>query len=225
MKHRDFHPYKKALLLLGWAGAIVVALLAGAACVPLVRFASEPERFRSWIQDQGFWGYAAYVGMVILQIVIALIPGEPFEIAAGYAFGAWQGTLLYLLAATAGSMAVFALVRRFGRPLVELVFPREKLHLLRFLKTNPRRELLFLLVFMIPGTPKDLLCYFAGLTDLRLGTWLLICSLGRIPSVITSTIGGDALGTANYGFAIAVFALTLAISSAGLWIFRKMSKS
>ena len=113
-------------------------------------------------------------------------------------------------------------MRRFGRPLVELLFPPEKLRWLRFLKTNPRRELLFLLVFMLPGTPKDLLCYFAGLTDIRIPVWLVICSLGRIPSVITSTLGGDALGERNYTFAIIVFAVSLSVSAAGLWLFHRI---
>lgn len=74
---------------------------------------------------------------------------------------------------------------------------------------------------MIPGTPKDLLCYFAGLTDIRLSLWLLICSLGRLPSIVTSTVGGDALGTSNYWFAAAVFAITLVISLVGLLILQK----
>ena len=93
---------------------------------------------------------------------------------------------------------------------------------IRFLKTNPKRELLFLLVFMLPGTPKDLLCYFAGLTDIRIPVWLVICSLGRIPSVITSTLGGDALGERNYTFAILVFAVSLAVSAGGLWLFHRI---
>lgn len=217
-----FESKRKIFLALAWVGILAVAVLTVAAGIPMVRFASQPEKFRDWIDSHGVWGDLAFVGMVITQILIAVIPGEPFEIAAGYAFGAWEGTLLYLAAATAGSMGVFVLVRRFGRPLVELLFPPEKLRWLRFLKTSPKRELLFLLVFMLPGTPKDLLCYFAGLTDIRIPVWLLICSLGRIPSVITSTIGGDALGERNYTFAIVVFAVSLAVSAGGLWLFQRI---
>lgn len=219
---QQFMKNRKWFLALAWAGIAAVAALSVIAGIPMVRFASQPERFRDWIDSHGLWGDLAFVGMVMAQILIAVIPGEPFEIAAGYAFGALEGTLLYLLAATLGSMGVFFLVRRFGRPLVELLFPPEKLRWLRFLKTSPKRELLFLLVFMLPGTPKDLLCYFAGLTDIRIPVWLVICSLGRIPSVITSTIGGDALGEQNYTFAIIVFAVSLAISAGGLWLFHRI---
>ena len=222
---QDRHQFlknRKWFLALAWAGIAAVAALSVIAGIPMVRFASQPERFRDWIDSHGLWGDLAFVGMVMAQILIAVIPGEPFEIAAGYAFGAWEGTLLYLLAATLGSLGVFFLVRRFGRPLVELLFPPEKLRWLRFLKTSPKRELLFLLVFMLPGTPKDLLCYFAGLTDIRIPVWLVICSLGRIPSVITSTLGGDALGERNYTFAIIVFAVSLAVSAVGLWLFHRV---
>ena len=192
--------------------------------VPILRFVGEPELFRQWVESAGIWGEAAYIGMVIIQIIVALIPGEALEIAGGYAFGAVEGTLLCLGAATAGSMIVFALVRRFGLRLVEVFFSREKLRSLRFLKSSPKRDLLFLIVFMIPGTPKDLLCYFAGLTDIRFPLWLLICSLGRLPSIITSTVGGDALGTENYIFAAAVFALTLLISAGGIILYRRLGE-
>lgn len=207
------------------AAAIAIALIASALIiwlvgVPLVRFASEPERFRQWVNDGGVMSRFAYVGMMLLQIVIAVLPGEPFEIAAGYAFGAVEGTVLCIAASTLGSIMVFLLVRRFGVPLVEVFFPEKKLRSIKFLKTTPKRDFIFFVIFMIPGTPKDLLCYFAGLTDIKFTVWLLICSLGRLPAIVTSTVGGDALGTSNYWFAAAVFAATLIISLIGLLVYR-----
>lgn len=205
--------------------AIATALIIWLAGVPLVRFASEPERFRQWVNDNGVWSRFAYIGMMLLQIVIAVLPGEPFEIAAGYAFGAVEGTLLCVAASTLGSLTVFLLVRRFGVPLVEIFFPEDKLRSIRFLKTTPKRDFIFFIIFMIPGTPKDLLCYFAGLTDIKFTAWLLICSLGRLPAIVTSTVGGDALGTSNYWFAAIVFAVTLAISIVGLLVYKHICSS
>ena len=145
--------------------AIATALIIWLAGVPLVKFASEPEKFRQWVNDSGIWSRFAYIGMVILQVIIAVLPGEPFEIAAGYAFGAIEGTILCIIASTLGSVMVFLLVRYFGVPLVEVFFPEEKLKKLKFLKTTPKRDIIFFIIFMIPGTPKDLLCYFAGLNS------------------------------------------------------------
>ena len=160
--------------------------------------------------------------MVFFQVLFAVIPGEPLEIAGGYAFGALWGTIYCLLAATLGSLLVFVLVRRFGTRLVEVFFSLEKLQKVRFLQSASRRNVLFLVVFMIPGTPKDLLCYFAGLTDIKLPVFLLVASLGRLPSVITSTIGGDALGTQNYAFAVVVFLVTFLISVGGLLCYQRI---
>ena len=203
---------------------ILLGILSWVVGRPLVRFAKEPERFRAWVDAKGVGARLAYMGMVIVQVIIALIPGEPFEIAAGYAFGAVEGTLLCLAASTIGSMLVFWLVRCFGIRLVEIFFPREKLQSLRFLRASPKRDYLYLLIFMIPGTPKDLLCYFAGLTDIRFPVWLIICSLGRIPAIVTSTLGGSALSSRNYWHAVAVFAATLALSGLGLMAYNALCR-
>ena len=146
------------------------------------------------------------------------------EILGGYVFGAPEGMTLFLLASAAASTLVFWLVRRFGVKLVRVFFTDEQLEKLRFLKTKKGREFLFFLIFAMPGTPKDLLSYFAGLTDIPFGFWLLICSVGRIPSVVTSTIGGDALGDGAYRRAAIVFAITLAVTVAGMLIYQGILK-
>ena len=212
------------------AAVILVLLALGAVWAfrrlgkPMLQLAADPAQFRDWVEARGAAGKIAYMGMVILQVLVALIPGEPLEIAAGYAFGAVEGTLLCLSAATLGSLLVFGLVRRFGVKLVEVFFPREKLRSLRFLQSSGRRRVLFAIIFILPGTPKDLLCYYAGLTDIPFATWLLLCSLGRLPSIITSTIGGDALGTESYVSAAIVFAVTLAVSGLGVLAYRRIQR-
>ena len=189
---------------------------------PLVALVSDGDRFREWVADKGFWGQLAFVWMMTLQIVVAFIPGEPLEIAAGYAFGAWQGTALCLLGAAGGSVGVFLLVRTLGVRAVEAFFPREKIDDVSFLREGRRRDLLLFLAFFIPGTPKDILTYVSGLTRISLGRWLLLTTPARIPSIITSTIGGDALGVGNVTFALWVFLATVVISGAGLLVYRRV---
>ena len=208
--------------------AIVVALLFIAAVgylvgKPMVEFVREPERFRAWVDSSGFVSRVIFVGMVVFQLVIALIPGEPLEMGAGYAFGAVEGTILCIIGCVIGSALVFLFVRRFGVKLVEVFFPREKIRSLRFLQDSRRLNLLTFIVFFIPGTPKDLLSYFIGLTDMKLGTWLLITAVARIPSIVTSTVTGDALGLKDYQFALIAFGVTLALSLAGILVYRRLS--
>ena len=208
--------------------AIIVALIFIAAVgylvgKPMVEFVREPERFRAWVDSSGFVSRVIFVGMVVFQLIIALIPGEPLEMGAGYAFGAVEGTILCIIGCVIGSALVFLFVRRFGVKLVEVFFPREKIRSLRFLQDSRRLNLLTFIVFFIPGTPKDLLSYFIGLTDMKLGTWLLITAVARIPSIVTSTVTGDALGLKDYQFALIAFGVTLALSLFGILVYRRLS--
>jgi len=215
--------------IVGIVSLIVFILFSAAVIIfigrPLVRFAGEPERFREWVADKGVWGPLSYIGMVVLQVFVALIPGEPLEIAGGYAFGTVGGTALCLCGETLGSILVFALVRRFGMKLVECFFSREKLDKLKFLRSSPKRDGFLFLLFLLPGTPKDLLCYFTGLTDVSWGAWLIICSVCRIPSVITSTVGGSAINDGNIWLAVIAFAVALAVGGLGLIIYNRIVKA
>lgn len=192
---------------------------------PLVKMVSEPELFRQWVASYGWRGRLTFVGMVILQVVIAIIPGEPFEIVAGYAFGAIEGTLLCMVGTIIGSALVFGFVRRFGMMAVEVFFSREKIMSIKFLQNTKRLNTVVFIVFLIPGTPKDLLAYAVGLTPMKFSTWMLITTVARIPSIITSTIGGNALGMQNYTFAIVVFAVTAVISAVGLILYNRFYKN
>mgnify|MGYP001005591861 CR=1 FL=1 len=185
---------------------VLLAFLFVAVGVPMLRFLQSPEAFRRWVDDQGLWGRIAFVGMMFAQVVIAFIPGEPLEIAAGYAFGFWEGTFLCMAGAFLGSLAVFLFVHNWG------------------IRDSKKRDILPFLLFFIPGTPKDVLTYCVGLTDMPLSTWLFISTVARIPSIVTSTVGGNALGIQEYWFAILVFGGTLAISLCGYLIYRRVSE-
>ena len=78
--------------------------------VPMVRFAEEPEIFRAWVDRSGIWGRLIFVGMVVLQVIVAFIPGEAMELAAGYAFGAVEGTILSMTGIGIGSWIIFLMV-------------------------------------------------------------------------------------------------------------------
>lgn len=189
---------------------------------PLIELVSKPQVFRNWVEDFGFLGQIIFILMIVLQVVIAIIPGEPFEIAAGYAFGSIEGTLLCLIGVVIGSIIIFLLVRKFGIMLVEIFFSKEKINSLKFLKNNPKMNMLFFILMLIPGTPKDLFSYFAGLTDIKLSTWIIITAIARIPSIITSSVGGSMLGEQKFTLAIIAFAITILLSIIGLIIYNKI---
>lgn len=192
--------------------------------VPMVRLAEDPDAFREWVDSYGILGRILFVGMVVLQVLVAFIPGEPVELAAGYAFGFVEGSLLTLLGFLIGSWVVFALVRKFGVKLVEVFFDSKKITEFRFLKNPKKTKVIAFILMLIPGTPKDFLSYFAGLTKLTTKEWLLIVAVGRLPSLITSSITGAAAGNENYVLSAVMLGITVIISAAGIVYYRNLCK-
>ena len=200
---------------------LVVFLLVG---MPMIRFVEDPDQYRTWIDGKGLLAQLSFIGMVFFQVIIAIIPGEPLEICAGYAFGMLEGTLLCIIGIALGSAAIFLLVRTLGVKLVEVFFSVEKIRSMRFLRDARKRNTLTFAVMLVPGTPKDLISYFIGLTDMKLHEWIVISTIARIPSIVTSTLGGNALAEQNYLFAVIVFVITAAISIVGILVYNKISR-
>ena len=187
--------------------------------VPMVKHAKDPEAFRTWIDSMGIWGRIAFIGMNILQVLVAVIPGGPLEVAGGYAFGHFEAMILCTIGMGIGSALVFLLVRYFGYKLVEAFFPVEKINELKFLKSTKSRDILILLLFLIPGTPKDLVAYFCGLTEIKFSTFILIATFARIPGIWGSTAGGSAMGDKSYIAALIIMAIVFAFTFIGVLIY------
>ncbi len=204
---------------------LVMALVCIFVGIPLARFVSTPEEFRLWIESFGVWGSLVFILLTAFQTVFAFIPGEPFELFAGYAFGFFKGTVFSMLGIALGSIIVFAFTKKFGRKFVEIFFSKEKIDSVKFLNDKKRLYTITFILFFIPGTPKDLLTYVSGLTPVKLWQWLLLTTIARIPSIVTSTVGGNALGEKKYIFAIIVFGITLLISVIGLLIYNKINST
>ncbi len=196
---------------------ILVVLLTVFVCKWLDSFSQDG--FRDYINSFGLWGWLVLLGLQVLQVFIALIPGEVIESAAGYAFGPIIGTAICFIGVIIGTASIFALIRRFGIKLVEVFVPREKINELRFINTEKKRDWFVFLVFFIPGTPKDLLTYFIGLTDIRFTTFLCISLIARIPSVISSTFGGHLIGEEKYWGAVLLYGITGLLSLAGVFLY------
>lgn len=215
--------YQKRKWLAGISIAIVVVLILLVTLFVgkwLTDFSQE--EFRDYIQSFGAMGWLVLLGLQFLQVFVALIPGEVLETAAGYAFGPIMGTLICYVGVAIASSLVFVLTRRFGIKLVEVFISREKIKELRFINTEKKRNTLIFLLFFIPGTPKDLLTYFVGLTDIQLSTFLVLSMVARMPSVMTSTFGGHLIGEKRYWGAIILYGITGIVSIIGLLIYRSI---
>ena len=193
---------------------------------PLVyEFLESPETFRDYVHSHGPLGPVMMLGIMILQVIVAVIPGEPFELGAGFVFGWFPGAVWCLLGAAIASAVVYLAVRKWGVSLVELFFSREKILNFSFLQNEKKLDLLVFLLFLIPGTPKDLLTYLVGLTPMKLHTFLLLTTLARIPSVVSSTVTGSLAQKENYTAAIITYGVTMIISLICILYYRKISKN
>ncbi len=180
--------------------------------------------FQNMVRENPLKARLLYVAVQILQVFIALIPGEVVEIAGGLAFGAIEGMILSLAGVAIGSSIIFMLTKTLGLRFVELFVSRDKINELRFIRNGKNLEWIVFYVFFIPGTPKDLLTYIVGLTRMKLLPFLGISLLARVPSVLSSTWGGDAIINGQYTKAIVIFSVALACSLVGLIVYNVLKK-
>lgn len=192
---------------------------------PLLEFVSEPEAFRVWVQSKGLLGILIFMILNILQVILAIIPGGPFEVGAGYAFGVIPGTILCDIAMSIGGVINFLLVRKFGMKFIELFTTREKIESVKFLKANKKSEMLLFLFFLLPGTPKDLMCYVVGLSNITLSKWVIINLVGRLPAILLSAMGGSALGKQKYEIFVIAIVVLLVLYLIGSYLYNKHNKS
>lgn len=211
-------------LILAILAVIFICILGYYIGRPLVHFVSEPEKFQLWVEEKGILGVLAFMGMNILQVLLAVIPGGPFEIGAGYAFGVVKGSLICDIAMTIASVIIFLFVKKFGLRFVELFVSKEKIESVKFLKSSKRSESIIFLLFLIPGTPKDLLSYLVGLTDMKLSHWIFICGVGRLPAIFLSALSGSALSSARYHLAIILIAAIIMLYVVGIILYRIHNK-
>ena len=171
----------------------------------LTAIVKEPEAFRAEIAHYGIGGKLIFVGLMALQVILAPIPGHPFEVVGGYCFGILGGVILTSLGALLGSVLAFWVSRLLGAKAVKTFYNDEKLQKLSFLKTSERRDALAFLFFLIPGVPKDMLAYFMGLTKMKASKFMLISTVGRLPGIFIAVLGGAALGERSLGITVAFF--------------------
>lgn len=180
------------------AAAAITALLCWEYLPGLLAWLADARAVRAFVSDHAFVSRLAMLGINIVQVLLAFLPGEPVELASGYAFGFWEGTALCLVASGLATSMIYWATRRWGWKLVGLFFDRSLFDRFSWLKSAKRLELIMFIVFLIPGTPKDFLTYFAGLTNMRFLPVVLIATFGRIPSIVTSTIAASAVGSGNW---------------------------
>ena len=209
-----------------FAGLIAFFLIMVLVCVlvwPYVHELFEPggvDRVIDEVRDAGPVGFLILLGVQFLQIVVAFIPGEVVQIAAGMLYGPWVGALIVLLGCVISSAFIFAIVHKLGAPFVQSMVPTNYLEKFRAFEKTGKLNVVVFILFLIPGLPKDVFTYLVPLTDMNMRTFLMLANVGRIPGILVSTYAADGLIEGRFMESAIIFGVAAVIALLGI-VFRE----
>lgn len=171
------------------------------------------------VRNAGPLGFLILLAMQFMQIVVAFIPGEVVQMAAGMMYGPWLGAAVILLGCIISSAFVFAVVHRLGAPFVQDMVPTKYLDKFRAFEESGKLSIVVFILFLIPAMPKDTFTYLVPLTNMRMRDFLVLSNVGRIPGIVISTYAANGLVDGNITQSIIIFAVVAVIAIVAI-IFR-----
>ncbi len=174
-------------------------------------FFNNPSLIREKIESYGILAPFIFIFISAVQVVFSPIPGQAAGIAGGYLFGSTLGLIYTMTGILLGSYIVFKISRTLGRPFVEKTVKKETLQKIDKLTGN-KGVFVFFMIFLLPGLPDDLICYVAGLTNIKIRTLILIVLFGRLPSHLILSLTGSGLANKNSKTATVVFVILVVVS-------------
>ena len=197
---------------------------------PVMRELSTKEgqlAFKEKVSSSGILGLLMLFALQVAQIFLIIIPGEPIEILAGMCYGPIWGTVFIIVSAGIISTIIFFLVRKYGKRFVYNFCNKEKVAKIENSKLfkNPNKiEMIMFILFLLPGTPKDLLVYIAGLLPINPVKFVLISVFARFPSVISSTLAGANLAVGDWKKSIVMYLAIVLVAIIVILIANKFDK-
>lgn len=164
------------------------------------------------VRNAGPLGFLILLAMQFMQIVVAFIPGEVVQMAAGMMYGPWLGAAVILLGCIISSAFVFAVVHRLGAPFVQDMVPTKYLDKFRAFEESGKLSIVVFILFLIPAMPKDTFTYLVPLTNMRMRDFLVLSNVGRIPGIVISTYAANGLVDGNITQSLIIFAVVAVIA-------------
>ena len=198
---------------------------------PIMKNIATPEgqaEFKSMIQNSGVKGMLILLALELAQIILAILPGEPLEILAGMCYGGVWGTIFILASVAMTTTLIVLAVRKFGKGLIYQFNDAEQIKKIENSKwfQNPQNiEYVLIILFMIPGTPKDLLTYLGGILPVKPSRFIAIATIARFPSIISSTLAGANMMKGNWLMMVVVYVVPLLMALGVIAIMRKNEKA
>ena len=197
---------------------------------PVMRNLSTKEgqiAFKEKVTNSGTIGMLLLFVIQISQIFLFILPGEPIEILAGMCYGWIWGTIFIMVSSAIIASLIFMLVRKIGKQFVYDFSDEERIKKMensKLFKNQKKIEIVLFILFLIPGTPKDLLTYLSGLLPIKMSRFIVLSTIARIPSIVTSTIAGANIAVGDWRKAIILYILIVVIVAIVLYIFNLFDK-
>lgn len=221
----------KMIKLIALILIIAILLIATTYMIPIMKEIKTPEgqaQFKEKITQSGIIGVLILFGLELAQVVLAILPGEPIEILAGICFGPIWGTIFLMISVFIITCMIYFLVKKYGKSFIYEFFSKEKVNKLensKLFKDEKKIELVMIILFLIPGTPKDLLVYIGALLPMKSSRFILISTLLRFPSIISSTLLGDNILDGRWKFGVIAYSITFLITFIVIFIVNKLDKN
>jgi uncharacterized membrane protein YdjX (TVP38/TMEM64 family) len=205
-----------------WAvGAGVLAVIAGV-CIGLVladapayrlvaRLYRDKVFLRETLQQWGILAPVLFIVLQALQVVLSPVPGEATGILGGYLFGQWLGLVYSTIGLTLGSVAAFGIGRWLGAHYVEKLVSKETWDRLGFI-VEAEGALICFMIYLIPGLPKDMVCYLFGMSPMPAWVFALVSGVGRIPGTWVLSAQGAHTAAGEYLRVILITAVAVALA-------------
>lgn len=218
----------KLIILIATTAILLIATIY---MIPIIKQLNTSEgqmQFKEKIEQSGMIGPLIIFGLEIAQVLLAVLPGEPIEILAGICFGPVWGSIILMISVFIITCIIYFLVKKYGRKFIYEFFPKEKVNKLensKLFKNEKKIEMVMIILFLIPGTPKDLLVYIGGLLPIKSSRFILISTLLRFPSIISSTIAGDNILEGKWKVVILAYIITFLITFIVIFIVNKLDRN
>ncbi len=214
--------------LFKFGGLIAFFVLMAVVCVaiaPLILELTEPggvERVVQDVRNAGPGGILILLGMQFLQVVVAFIPGEVVQVAAGMMYGPWGGAAVVLAGCIISSAFIFFIVHKLGAPFVRAMIPEKWMGKLEDFEETDKLDVMVFVLFLIPGLPKDVFTYLVPLTDMSMRNFLVLSTVGRIPGILMSTLAADGLMEGDIMRSVLLFLVAAGIAALAIVFHEKI---
>jgi len=183
-----------------------------------------PKKIKKIVLSYGQYSVFAFLGLQVIQVIAFFIPGEVIQIAGGYIYGAFIGGLLTLLGITIGSAIVYIVSRAYGKPFIRKIISEKHFTFFDKLLKLGSIKYVVLLLYLIPGIPKDVLGYICGISDISFKDFIVYSTIGRIPGIFISAYFGSRMYSGHKGALIAIAVIMSILFIVGVFKREKIVK-